>query len=98
VRLSKKEGDLFIASQNRDSLKSFEKTRASGGRLFIPEILDTKIALVYNDGKTQTIELYYGSGFLSQSSRSVRLLPGVKEIIVYNSSGKSRRISVEEIM
>lgn len=83
---------LFVASQNRDSLEVF--SRRSSGQHLLPEILDTKAEYIFTDGTKQVVEFYYGSGYLSQSTRTTSIPAGVSEIIVYNSKGASRKIAV----
>lgn len=89
--------DLFIASQNRDSLRVFAKTNRPANRRFIPEPLDVKAELIFADGKKQVVEFYYGSGYLSQSTRSIAIPHGVGEIIVYNSKGDSRKVMTDAL-
>ncbi len=92
AKLSGTQGDLFIASQNRDSLKVFAPIVSETGFKFKPEPLDSWAELIYSDGRKQKVEFYYGSGYLSQSTRTIRTSGNVKEIIVYDSKGKSRKI------
>lgn len=98
VRLAQKKNDIFIASQNRDNLKVFSRSMIDDVKSFVPEPLDIKAELIFEDGRKQVHEFYYGSGYLSQSSRSIRLPKGVKEITVYNSLGESRKVSLTETM
>lgn len=86
-------GDLFIASQNQDSLRVFGWDKKRSLPLFVPSPLDTKAEFIFADGHVQKVELYYGSGYLSQSSRCVRIPVGVKEITVYDSKGGTRKVS-----
>jgi hypothetical protein len=88
--------DLFIASQNKDSLRIFFKTEISKFTKFVPEALDVKAEFIFEDGKKQVVEFYYGSGYLSQSTRVVLVPSGVKEIIVYNAKGQSRKDKVNQ--
>ncbi len=83
--------DLLIASQNKDSLKVFMKA-ASNLQRFLPGPLDVKAELTFTDGRKQTVEFLYGSGYLSQSSRTMLIPKGVREMTVYNSQGQSRKI------
>lgn len=86
---------IYAASQNRDSLRVFERNvNALAQQYFTPEALDVSAELFYEDGKKDKVEFYYGSGFLSQSSRKLRIPKGVKEVVVYDSKGGSRRIKV----
>jgi hypothetical protein len=84
-------GELFIATQNADSLRIFElKKKTVGTREFIPLITDSWAELFFPDGKKEKVEFYYGSGYLSQSTRSIMIPAKVKEMKVYDFSGKSR--------
>ncbi|HEX6226510.1 MAG TPA: VCBS repeat-containing protein [Chryseolinea sp.] len=95
VKLYRTSGeDVFIATQNRDSLKVFLKALPAGNTqgVFVPQPFDFWAEVFYGDGRKSKIEFQYGSGFLSQSSRKVRLPAGIKEMIIYDFSGKSRRV------
>jgi hypothetical protein len=92
AKISARKEDLFVATQNKDSVKVFAKTTPTQYAEIIPEQLDSWAELIYNDGKKQRIEFYYGSGYLSQSTRKIRIPVNVKEIVIYDSRGKERRI------
>lgn len=97
VRLSGAGSELFIASQNRDSILVFAGRETGQERRFIPESLDVKVEWFLADGKKQVVEFYYGSGYLSQSTRSITLPTGVREFVVYNSKGQSRKIALDTL-
>jgi hypothetical protein len=88
---------LFIATQNRDSLKIFSKVNGERSGTVETGTTDSYIELIFSDGRKERIELYYGSGYLSQSSRKQRVPKGVKEIRIYNYSGESRVAAVTGI-
>ncbi|NJM26870.1 MAG: hypothetical protein HC859_16770, partial [Bacteroidia bacterium] len=92
VRLSSVLGDLFIASQNQDSLRVFVHAAPENTSVFHPNADDTYAELVYQDGATQRIEFQYGSGYFSQSSRAIRVAPSVKSAKVFNAKGESRPV------
>jgi enediyne biosynthesis protein E4 len=92
ARLSRPEKDVYLATQNRDSLKVFSKTNEVNTSIFKPNKLDVCANLLYTNGKKQRVEFYYGSGYLSQSTRQLRIPKDVEELIVYDSKGKSRKI------
>ncbi len=92
-RLSGAKGDLFIATQNRDSIKVFSKAKQDNRLEIRPGPLEYKADLLYNDGRKERIEFYYGSGYLSQSTRRVRIPKGVKEIILSDYKGRTRKIT-----
>ncbi|HEV8513727.1 MAG TPA: VCBS repeat-containing protein, partial [Cyclobacteriaceae bacterium] len=94
ARLSGVKGDVYIATQNRDSVKVFEKTIENNKATeFQPAPLDTWAELTYKDGKKSRVEFYYGAGYLSQSTRRFRVPKDAKDISVHNAHGESRKIS-----
>ncbi|HEY5823019.1 MAG TPA: VCBS repeat-containing protein, partial [Cyclobacteriaceae bacterium] len=95
AKLSGAKTDLFIATQNSDSLCVFKPHRELDQYVFKPEVLDTFAELVFNDGRKQRIEFTYGSGYLSQSTRKIRIPSNVNEVNVYNSKGEVRKIVVK---
>jgi hypothetical protein len=97
AHLSGVKGELFIATQNRDSLRVFAPANNPVTNMFKPELQDVYAQLVYTDGRQQKVEFYYGAGYLSQSTRSVRIPAGVKEIKVYDSQGKTRTVPVSGV-
>ena len=92
VNVSTNKGNLFIASQNKDSLRVFAKTKPTKNYNLMPQPLDFWAELIFDNGKKQKIEFYYGSGYLSQSTRSVQIPATVNEVVIYDSKGKSRKI------
>jgi enediyne biosynthesis protein E4 len=92
ARLAGVQGELFIATQNRDSIKVFTPSLPERRFEFRPEPDDSWAELSYTDGRKQKVEFYFGSGYLSQSTRRLRISRNVKEIVVYDYKGKSRKI------
>ena len=82
---------LILASQNGDELLAF-KENAKGTRHSIPtNALDARVVLEYDSGDIELRELYYGSGYLSQSSRKVIFEPEtVKKITITDFNDHSR--------
>lgn len=97
ARLSGKHSDLVIATQNRDSLKIFATPNSYGLPEFEPSKNDQWAKLTYEDGRTQKIEFYYGSGYLSQSTRKIRLSKGVIQLEVYSSNGAIRNVPISKV-
>jgi hypothetical protein len=95
ARISSTNGDLYIATQNRDSIKVFKPVVSENiKQQLIPKPLDSWAELIYANGKKQRVEFYYGSGYLSQSTRSVKIPQGVTQIIIYDTKLKSRQVTV----
>ena len=84
-------GEMFIATQNRDSVLVFRERKASNIHV-TPYLMESRAEIIFEDGRKQTVELYYGSGYLSQSSRSILVPAGTKEIILYDFKGNSRKV------
>jgi hypothetical protein len=85
--------DFFVASQNRDSLRVFITLNGERVSVFQPELTDVKAELVFTDGRKQSVEFYYGSGYLSQSTRQLAIPEGVKELLIVNSKGDRRIVA-----
>lgn len=86
---------LFVASQNQDSLKVFTMLAetASNPRIETLRADDVWAEFNYTNGRKERREFYYGLGYLSQSSRKFVIPDGIKEIIIYNAKGESRKIN-----
>lgn len=82
--------NLFIASQNQDSLRAFVARDRSTSTFLDPRPNDEWAIVEYEDGTKERIEFYYGTGYLSQSSRSVPLSPGATTVTIYDHKGASR--------
>lgn len=88
-----KGNELFIASQNRDSLAVFVMKGAPDFQTIEVKPMEVYAELTDTDGSKQKIEFYYGSGYLSQSSRKIRIANNIKEITIYDHTGKTRKIN-----
>jgi hypothetical protein len=82
---------LLLAAQNSDSLKVF-KASWKPERAIRLENDDVSAILVYKTGETKFMEFYYGSGYLSQSSRICKIPDGVNVVTITNYKGESREI------
>jgi enediyne biosynthesis protein E4 len=97
VKLHRRRGDVFVASQNKDSLEVFSIANPLSKRSMSPKTLDVSAELIHDNGTKQMIEFYFGSGYLSQSSRSISISPGVREVTIYDSRGQSRKIVAPDL-
>ncbi|HEX8038221.1 MAG TPA: FG-GAP-like repeat-containing protein, partial [Chryseosolibacter sp.] len=99
ARINTVTGELVIATQNADSLRMFRRNRPARGGLkdFIPLPTDSRADLLFADGKKQKIEFYFGSGYLSQSTRTLKIPSGLKRMTVYDFSGNSRVIDFDAL-
>lgn len=81
---------LMAAAQNRAPLKVYRLKKASSSILLQPN--DVMVELTYKNGKKQKRECYYGSSFLSQSSRFLSIDENVNTVSITNSKGETRQI------
>ena len=94
VKIITSAGDqLLIASQNQDSLKVFSnRNKGLRKRRFVPlEPDDFYADIVFKDKSRRRIEFYYGSGFLSQSSRTLEITDNVSAVTITDFTGKKQR-------
>jgi hypothetical protein len=52
--------------------------------------------ITLKDGKQRKHEFYFGSTYLSNSSRGVKIPAGARDIKVFGVDGKSRQVSAEQ--
>jgi hypothetical protein len=87
-----KGGSLFLASQNRDSLKVFSPASPIKNKRTVMKD-DAYAQFIFQDGRKRKEELYFGNTYLSQSSRMLSVPAGVKEIIITSTNGKKRTVN-----
>ena len=91
---SAKNEDLVIATQNQDSLLTFTKTTSHDKtQQWINLKPDDFCAdIIYAGNKKRRVEFYYGSTYLSQSSRKYLLDKEAVKIIITNFKGIKREV------
>jgi hypothetical protein len=83
---------LVLAAQNNDTLKIVETSQDT--YRVIPVNADDVYAIItLATGKKLRQEFYYGAGYLSQSSRKLRVPQDAKDVILYNKHGKPRSVA-----
>lgn len=88
--------DLFIATQNQDSALVFCNTlqsKSSTTRWITLQPGDFSAEIFYKDNRKKYTEFYYGSSFLSQSSRTWPFDDSIEKIIVTDFKGTKRTIT-----
>ena len=89
------DGSLLVAvTQNQDSLRLFAPRTASSTRsqTILLEPTDAWAEIATAGGKKQRQEFYYGSTYLSQSSRTLVLSEDVTSVVIYNFAGEKREV------
>ncbi len=90
-----KNEDIVIATQNQDSLLVFKRNskQLPGTEKWINLKPDDFCAdLEYKDGRKRKLEFYYGSTYLSQSSREILIDKKIKTITITNFKGIKRQV------
>jgi hypothetical protein len=90
--------NVLIASQNQDSLKVFINKRkpANANNWIKVQKDDAFVDIEYKGNKKRRIEFYYGSTFLSQSSRGFQVANDVVKIIITDFKGNKRELAREK--
>jgi hypothetical protein len=97
ARIQSVKGELIVATQNADSIRVFTFVNSAETKTFKPLPSDSRAELAFTDGRKRHVEFYHGSGYLSQSSRSLEIPAGVNRIKVFDYSGKSRVIDFSDL-
>jgi enediyne biosynthesis protein E4 len=87
---------VFIVTSNNDSLKVFTSVIQKEKQIKL-QPMDAYAIVEWDNGLKQKLEFYYGSGYLSQSSRYLSLITGWKKVKVFTYSGKERTITSVDI-
>jgi len=96
-RITVRNEDVFIATQNRSKVMVYMGNLKNPGNswTFQPEADDQWAELEYEDGKKEKVEFYYGAGYLSQSTRQIRLSPEVRKLSVHSFNGRIRELEAD---
>ncbi len=84
---------LLIASQNKGALQVYRQKH----KVEIVEVQpdDSYVLIEYLNGDVRREELYYGNGFISQSSRSFKTHSSMKSITIFNVKNEQRVIQLK---
>jgi hypothetical protein len=96
VKLVGAQGKYMIAaSQYRDSLKLFDLKKP--GQIIKVNPDDISAVIHYKNGTTQKQEFYYGTSFLSQSSRFIAVGANVDNVVITNRLGATRLVNINTV-
>jgi hypothetical protein len=91
VKVKGLDNDFFLAgSQNRDRLKVFELMKKN--ILVTLQPADLSALITFKDGRQQKQEFSYGSSFLSQSGRFIKVSDNMASVLVKDSKGNTRKV------
>ena len=84
---------LMIATQNKGPLQVYKNKKAI--KIIKALAADAYATLVFDNGKKQKQEFYYGASFLSQSGRFFSVAANIKSCSITDIKGKERDILVQ---
>ncbi len=85
---------LMAVTQNQDSLRLFTSfsTPAKPIQIIRLQPTDAWAEITLASGETQRQEFYFGSTYLSQSSRTLVVGENVASVVIYNFAGERREV------
>ncbi len=81
---------LVLAARNDAALSVFRAPRPPGTRRVAVRPSEVRAQLTYEDGSVEQVEIHDGSGYLSQSSRSLVVPDGVVAVTLTTRQGAER--------
>jgi len=95
AEISLKDGNSFIlAARNSDTLRVFKPLAKPAGIIRLGKD-DFCAEIILKNGTREYREFYYGSGYLSQSSRVLKLPPEAASVTVMTFTGEKRIITMK---
>jgi hypothetical protein len=87
--------NLFVATQNQDSVVAYSKNEnvRDQTKWIKLEPNDFFADIVYKGNKKRRVEFYYGSTYLSQSSRILKLDKYAVKVVITDFRGNKREVS-----
>ncbi|MBC8155837.1 MAG: RNA-binding protein, partial [Bacteroidetes bacterium] len=83
--------NLLVATQNRGPLRVFRTRQTDESVRLQPT--DVVALLTHAQGRTERVELSYGSSYLSQSDRTLRIGSTIRRVDIIDSKGKKRMVT-----
>ena len=92
------QGKSYVLAANNDGpLRIFTTTQTTArGKVYTANANSKTALITLKDGRSYKLEFYYGSGYLSQRTRSIPIHDNIKEIRVTDFSGKSKIVYTNE--
>ena len=84
----------LVAGANSGPLKAYRyrNDNTTSAEIINLAPSDAYADISFRDGRTTRREFYYGTTYLSQSTRQLRLLDDMKDVVIYTTEGESRKI------
>lgn len=84
---------MLVITRNNDRALAFRTPRRADADRVPLTPLESYAVLTLADGGTRRVELGYGASYLSQSSRSLDIPQGTRQVVIHDSRGGSRTLS-----
>ena len=84
--------ELFIASQNNDSLRVLEYNKKIKAKIEPFQFDEVKAIITFKDGSKRIQEAYWGDSFKSQSARKILISDKMKSINFFRKKGEKSRM------
>jgi len=81
---------LVAANQNKAPLKLFSLQSGTQNVQISPN--EVYAIIKYKNGKTEKREFYYGTSFLSQSARFLKISDGMLSVEIFDNKGNPRLV------
>jgi hypothetical protein len=87
--------EIFLATQNQDSLKTYALTKepVSSPTVIALKPADLSAEILYSNNKKRRVEFYYGSTYLSQSTRKFLVDKTAVKITITDFKGVKRLVN-----
>ncbi|CAM4125795.1 VCBS repeat-containing protein [Zobellia roscoffensis] len=86
----------ILAANNDNQLKIFQQTELGNGKVINVGANALSAVIKLKNGQKYKKEFYFGSGYLSQSSRSIGLNKNIREIEVIDKNGNTKTVYLDE--
>ncbi|MGO4911011.1 VCBS repeat-containing protein [Leeuwenhoekiella sp. W20_SRS_FM14] len=90
--LAGNQSSRYLFGRNSDSLTIYEPSNAKAFKTLQVNAFAAKGLITYKNGKKRALEFYYGSSYLSQSTRSIKIDETIAKIEVENSKGEKSNV------
>ncbi len=98
ISLRVKDRETYIFGRNSATAKAYVINSIKNGSILSVAPNTAKAIITFKNGKERLHEFYYGSSYLSQSSRHLKLYGSEKKIVLYDFSGRQKTITPQEKM
>jgi hypothetical protein len=82
---------LVLATQNNSTLKAFRLQRPPSGKRINARPLDAYAEITLGNGQKRRHEFFYGSSYLTHSSRTLVVPVGAVKITLHDTKGNVRQ-------